>query len=144
MYKCKHFEIYELVSKKVYKKYGETAWQFFDEKLLRTIDLIRDLFDAAITINDWQWGGNFQQRGLRSNIDNIVKDHTNNNLLYCSAHCYGQAVDFDIEGYTAEEVRQYLKENKEFLPYPIRLENNVSWVHLDIRDTGSKVYIFNA
>jgi hypothetical protein len=54
----------------------------------------------------------------------------------------GQAVDFDIEGMVAEEVRQWLIARKSFLPYPIRLEEGVSWVHLDIQDTGQKIYLF--
>jgi hypothetical protein len=34
---------------------------------------------------------------------------------------------------TAEEVRQWIIEHAEELPYPVRLERGVSWVHMDTR-----------
>lgn len=141
--KSKHFIIQELVSEKVWVKYSETAWQFIDPRLLITLDYIREAFNRPITINDWNRLGNFEQRGLRTNLDAIVKRRTNQNKLYCSAHCFGQAADFDVKGLTAEEVRQWLIFNSDSLPYPIRLEAGVNWVHLDVRDTGEKVYLFN-
>jgi len=142
MKKCKHFKIYELVSKQVYEKYGETSWQFFDPRLLMTIDWIRERLNKSITINNWEWGGGFSQRGLRENTSEIVRDKTNRDLIYLSGHVLGMAVDFDVEGMTAQEVRDWLEENKDELPYAIRLEKDVIWVHLDVRDTGVKIYKF--
>jgi hypothetical protein len=46
------------------------------------------------------------------------------------------AVDFDVTGMKAEEVRKWIKDNQIFLPYPIRLEEDVNWVHLDVRSDG--------
>jgi hypothetical protein len=64
--------------------------------------------------------------------------------MYVSPHMTGQGVDFDVQGLLAEEVRQWLIKNPNLLPYPIRLEAGVSWVHLDTRDTGiQKVTLFN-
>ena len=60
-----------------------------------------------------------------------------------SAHVEGQAVDFSVKGMTAAEVRKWLKQHEDRLPYPIRLEDGVKWVHCDVRDAGVKVYIFN-
>jgi len=142
MYKCIHFELYELVSKQVYDRYGETAWQFFDEKLLRTIDWIRETIGKPITINNWFWGGDFDERGLRCNLDPIVKGKTNNNKIYLSAHVLARAVDFDVSAMTAHEVRKWLIENKSGLPFNIRLEKDVNWVHLDTYDKGVKIYLF--
>lgn len=144
--KSKYFKIYELVSDKVYTIYGERAWQFFDHRLIETIDYIKELFKVPITINDWEWRGNFKQRGLRENTCQIVKDKTNNNITYLSAHVLGMAVDFDVKGYTAEQVRQKIIEVQDQLPHPIRLEKNVSWIHLDVMidkiEKGKRVYIF--
>ena len=50
----------------------------------------------------------------------------------------GTAVDFDVQGMSAEEVRKWIERNKVLLPYPIRLEEGVNWVHLDMRNDGSK------
>lgn len=140
--KSNYFKIYELVSRQVYQKYGQTAWQFFDPRLLETLDFLREKLAARIIINDWFWDGNLQQRGLRCNLDPIVAAKTNARQLYCSAHCYGQAADFDVEGMTAQEVRDWLLHTED-LPHPIRLEDGVNWVHIDVRNTGKTVYLFN-
>ena len=50
---------------------------------------------------------------------------------YLSAHVLGAAFDFDVEGMLAEETRQWIEKNKADLPYPVRLEKNTTWVHLD-------------
>ena len=89
-------------------------------------------------INTWSSGGKFSQRGLRCNICDLVKSKTLSNRLYLSAHMQGTAVDFDVQGMSAEEVRKWIERNKVLLPYPIRLEEGVNWVHLDMRNDGSK------
>lgn len=142
MKKCKHFEIYELVSKQVYLKYGETAWQFFDPRLLEMLDWLREKLDRSITVNDWYWGGKFQQRGLRCNLDPMMVAKTQAGKIYCSPHPLGQGVDFDVKGMTAQEVRTWLIKHQEELPFAIRLEDGVNWVHLDVRNVGVKLYLF--
>lgn len=141
--KAKHFELYELVSKQVYDKYGATAWQFFDPRLIENLDWIRETINKPITINDWFWGGNFDERGLRCNMDEMMVAKTNKKLIYCSPHPLGQGADFDVEGMLAKNVRTWLVTNQNELPHPIRLENGVNWVHMDVRNTGKKIYIFN-
>jgi uncharacterized protein YcbK (DUF882 family) len=72
----------------------------------------------------------------------IVRDKCLSGQVYVSPHILGKAVDFDVEGMKAEEVRKWLILNRDSIPYPIRLENNVSWVHLDVEDNGTKIYLF--
>ena len=93
MYKCTHFGIKELVSSVVYQKFGENSWMFFDRTILEDLDIIRETWRNSIIINNWQWGGNLQQCGLRSNLDGIVKDKTRREQLYLSAHGMGKAFD---------------------------------------------------
>lgn len=93
MYKCTHFGIKELVSPIVYQKFGENSWMFFDRAILEDLDTIRETWRNSIIINNWQWGGNLQQCGLRSNLDGIVKDKTRREQLYLSAHAMGKAFD---------------------------------------------------
>ncbi len=138
----RYFSIKELVSKDVYLKYGETAWQFFDVRLLETLLFIREKLDLPITINNWHLGGEFQQRGFRENTCEIVRNRTKKNHIYCSAHVTGQAVDLDVNSMTAEDIRDWIVESQEILPHPIRLEDGVAWIHLDCRDAGKKVYLF--
>lgn len=133
-----YFNIKELVCSHVYSQFHEQSWQFLDNRLLDTLQVIRENLNKPMIINTWGLGGKFSQRGLRCNICDLVKSKTLKNKIYLSAHIQGEAVDFDVKGMTAEEVRQWIDRNKILLPHPIRLESGVNWVHLDVRNDGSK------
>jgi hypothetical protein len=144
IYKPEYFTIDELVCPHVYDKFGDIAWQFFDQRLLITLDLIRERLNKPIFINDWQVHGHIHQSGFRCIQCDLVKKAISEGRLYVSAHMTGQAADFDVEGMLADEVRLWIAKNEKILPYPIRLEAGVSWIHLDTRDAGKeKVYLFN-
>ena len=59
-----------------------------------------------------------------------------------SAHTMGKAVDFDVEDMKADEVRLWLAKNGKFLPYPIRVESGVSWVHMDVFDNNTEQHVY--
>ncbi|MEG2856305.1 hypothetical protein [Bacteroides sp.] len=130
-----YFGIQELVCKHTYQKFGDRAWQFLDTELLHTLLVLRrDVFKASMIVNNWNQGGSFSQRGLRCNICQLVSDKTKKNSIYLSAHCNGAGVDFDVSGLSAEAARKRIIEHQSLLPYPIRLEEAVTWVHIDIYD----------
>lgn len=142
-----YFGIDELVDKTVYDKYGEGAWKFIDKDALACLLVVREGLGKPITVNNWKIGGPFSQRGLRHNMSSLVKNKTR---LYLSAHIFGKAFDFDVEGMTAIEVRKWIDENADKFPCNIRLERNlgsnpISWVHLDImsHENAPKVYQFD-
>lgn len=139
--KSRYFKIEELVCPHVYAKFGEKAEMFIDERLIETLDTIKEkILGGAITVNNWKQGGEFSQRGLRCNCCQIVKEKTE---PYLSAHMLGKAVDFDVKGMSAEQARQAIIKAQVLLPYPIRMESGISWVHLDVYDGGSgKAIIF--
>lgn len=140
-----YFELHELVCPHVYKKYGEVAWQFFDSRLLTTLYRMRELMNDVITVNDWKTGGEYSQRGFRCIQCDLVKKAITEGTLYVSPHMTGQAIDFDVQGRMAEEVRKWIIEKKNIWPYPIRLEDGVNWCHMDTRDADDgKVYLFKA
>jgi hypothetical protein len=58
----------------------------------------------------------------------------------------GKAGDFTIEGMTAAEARKQIKLMADKLPVPLRMEADVSWLHIDVMPTpnGKKVYEFKA
>lgn len=141
-YRPQYFQLYELVCPEVYNKFGDRAWGFLDEKLLVTLDWIRRTLDRKITVNNWYNGGRFDERGLRCIQCKMVHDKCMQGQVYVSGHILGRAADFDVDGLEAGEVRVWLAANKDKLPYNIRLENHVSWVHLDTEDTGKKIHIF--
>ena len=109
-----YFEIAELICPHVSARFGDNAWQFFDERLLDTLYAIRRNLDLPIYVNNWAIGGNLSQRGLRCNVCALVKEKTMLDKVYMTAHMQGEAVDFDVKGMTAEEVRitHYAHSNK--------------------------------
>lgn len=133
-----YFDIGELVCRDVYDKFGEGAWQFFDGRLLETLLVVREKLGKPVYVNNWQWGGILTQRGLRCNVCPLVREKTKLQKVYVSAHLQGTALDFDVKGMDASEVRQWIGKNQILLPYPVRLESDVPWVHLDLRNDGSK------
>ena len=144
MYEPIYFDLKELVCKQVYDHYGKVAWSFFDEKLLRTMDIIRQKTGKAIYVNNWDAGGQFDERGLRCLKCSLNANAFLEGRMYMSPHTRGCACDFDILGMLAEESRQWIIKNQVLLPYPIRLEAGVNWVHLDTVYLGlGKVITFN-
>ena len=145
-----YFGASELVDSTVYSKYGENSFKFIDTDLLHCLVVVREGLGKPMTINNWKSGGKFSQRGLRTNISNIVKRKSDAGRLYLSAHLFGKAVDFDVKGMIAEEVRMWIKDNANLFPCKIRLEHNmkgkpINWVHLDTidEDKNAKVYLFD-
>ena len=139
--KAKYFTLFELVCPHVLAKYGERAWMFLDSKLIINLDTIRERINRPIFVNT----GNLTQRGLRCPQCQIVHDKFEAGEIYMSAHTMGKAVDFNVRDIEADVMRLWLAKNGHLLPYPIRLENDVSWVHMDVFEsfTDQKVYIFN-
>lgn len=145
-----YFAIYELVGPYTYKAHGDRAWKFFSTEALHALLITRKGIDKPMTVNTWFWGGKFSQRGLRSNIQNIVRQITKSLKLYLSGHVLGEAFDFDVEGMTASEVRGWILDNRELYPMKIRLEhlkngNEINWVHMDTiqEEHNPDVYFFN-
>lgn len=138
-----YFSIDDLVCPHAYKNHGERAWQFLDTELLETILIVRrDIIKTGMIVNT----ARLTQRGLRCNICQIVKEKTAKGISYVSAHVNGAGIDFDALDMTAQQVRSRIAANSDKLPYPIRLEANVDWVHIDIYDSfsGQKITYFNS
>lgn len=124
----KYFSLKELVPKTVYDRFGDNSWEFFTPEILSTLNDIRILFDSIIMVNTWSWGGNFHYRGFRP------IDYYEGTLSF-SQHIRGNAIDFDVKWFTADEVRKELIKQKQQnkLPYLTGVEENVNWVHIDCR-----------
>lgn len=148
-----YFDLEELVCKHVYDKYGDIAWSWFDPRLLETVHWIREKMNTPMFANDWKQGGSivngkrkiYSQRGLRCNQCQLVKKATKDDVIYMTSHARGQAGDFIFQGMLAEEVRQWIISKRLYLPHKIRLEDKVSWVHIDVCNlTNDRVYLFNS
>lgn len=134
-YMPQHFTVPELVPPDLYKLRGDEALIVMDARILWTLDALREHFGVPITVNNWQSGGPFQQRGFRN-------DAGTGALL--SQHRYGRAVDFDIQGITAAEFRALVKTGQligQMIHITAIEETNagqpISWVHCDCRNADT-------
>ena len=118
----RYFAIYELVDEPVFRKYRDTAWQFFDTETLHTLLVLREGINLPFTVNNWYWGGRYDERGLRVNTSPIFYNKTIKKKMYLSGHVLGKAIDFKVKGMHADDVRQWIVENQDLLPCKIRLE----------------------
>lgn len=136
MYRCKHFKIHELVPHQVYVDRREKAWSLLDDRALRAIDFLRDLY-GPITINNWYWGGQFKDSGLR------VWDSTVGSKY--SQHRFGRGFDLKFRHISADSVRKYLLKTKN-IPYITALELDTdSWLHIDCRNNNTgKILTFSS
>lgn len=122
------FRVEELVDKATFSIFGDNAKTLFRPVLLFTIEQIRKRFEKPLIINNWSFGGEYQYRGYRPA-----------NYKHCSLysqHRFGNAVDFNIDGVTATEVREDIKNNPLISTYYYitAVEKDVSWVHIDFRN----------
>jgi hypothetical protein len=140
-----YFDRDEIFCPEVYHKYGEFAWNFLDVRLSITLEAIRMRLNKAIYVNDYSVHGKFTQRGFRCVQCQLMTDVYKSGELFTDPHALGKAIDFDVQGMVASEVREYLLKNKNLWPYPFRLENSVSWCHLDLYNNNynDKVIFFN-
>lgn len=141
----KYFKISELVCPHCVQTFGDNAWQFLSTELLSIIYILRTkIIKKPMIVNTAS--GSLTQRGLRCNICQLCKDKTSKNKIYVSAHQLGKAIDFSVNGMTAEEVRNLIRSNIDEFECPIRLERNVNWVHIDAYtiDGKTKLVEFSA
>lgn len=133
---ARFFDIRELVSKAVYDKHQTGAWRLFDPRLLETLLVLRrDILRVPLVCNNWRSGGNLQQRGLRENVCQIVKEKTAAGSLYVSAHTLGKAVDLSSPSMSADDMRRTIKNYADMLPWPVRIEKKEgapTWLHIDV------------
>ena len=136
-YRCKHFKIQELVSKRVYKDRGEKAWELLDSRALETLDTLRELFDFSLTVNSWSWGGPRQFSGLRTYGTKYYSKY--------SQHSFGRAFDVVSDHMSAEDMRTIIFNNQESFPYIRAIELGTSWLHFDVRNArgeDEKIFTF--
>lgn len=125
-----YFRIGELVCNHIYNKFKDQAWMFLSTPLLHTLLVLRtEIINLPMIVNT----STLKQRGMRCNMCPLVKAKTG---PYISAHVTGNGIDFTCNTKSAEEIRNIIKANQDKLPYKIRLEDNVNWVHFDCYDPG--------
>lgn len=134
------FSIEELACPHSIRKFGDKTWNFFQLPILANLLVIRrDIIKKPMYCN----GNGLTQRGLRCNLCELVKSAKD---VYLTQHGMGNAFDLTSPDYTAEQMRQMIAANADKLPFPMRMEADVNWLHIDClpHPGNSKVYIFKA
>ena len=145
LYIPKHFRIEELVYPGFYEAHkhrGNLIWLAFDVRVLVTADRLRERY-GPITVNDWLWGGAFEESGLRA-----MSTKTGSEL---SQHKYGRALDCKFRDCTADEVRADMRVGGCFKPHTyvdttfefitcIEEFKGMSWFHFDVRNHDARKY----
>ncbi len=129
IYKPKNFRIEELVPENVFKVRGEKCWELLSERLLRSLQEIREYVNRPMILNDWLWKGNRQNQVLR------VSDYYES--VSYSQHLRGYAADVLIEGMGPRESRELIiqMKRKGKIEFVTAIEDKVDWLHFDCRET---------
>ena len=122
----KFFQAYELVPPDIYHLKKNKCFELIDVRVLVTLDGLREMFGPC-TVNDWHWGGQLEQSGLRT-TDAPEFSPT-------SQHTFGRAMDCKFKKASAAEVRQFVIKNRQSFPHITFLESDVDWFHFDVRNT---------
>lgn len=137
----KYFDIKELVSSRVYNKYGDNAVELLNSKALKMLENVREILDVPLICNNWAAGGNRNYCGYREPECTIGAKG--------SFHRKALAFDLISKYMTAAEMRDKLEQNQDKLIYPIRVEKwdnkgEINWLHIDISPNthGKKLYFF--
>lgn len=136
----KYFKIQELVCPHTYEKWKDSSWNFLDTDLLTVLLILRrDILKVPFVINDYVFKGKNTQRGIRCNCCQLVKSKSS---AYLSMHIFGKAFDIVSAKMSATQMRALIKANATKLPCNVRIESNVSWLHIDVMDMDRKIYEF--
>lgn len=140
MYRCVFFDIKELVSPIVYNKWGNQAWMFFDEQVLKDLDYIRETYKSPIIINNWNTG--LKQCGLRSNMDEMVKSKK---TLYLSAHCLSKGFDLHCAYGHNSKLWQHcynliLKGKLKAFKRLENIKDTPTWTHIDSFQSNTIIF----
>jgi hypothetical protein len=148
----KHFKPYELVSRKIYFDMNDSCLSLFEPKALIMLDDFHEFIHAVVTVNNWFWGGDLQHRGARSLQEQIEINpgHPHGMHVYdLEKGIKCRAFDMTISGMRAEDVRHIIltRQNDSLLSEITRLENHVSWVHIDCMPLPAgieRIHLFEA
>ncbi|MGL5023737.1 MAG: hypothetical protein ACRC5S_10565 [Cetobacterium sp.] len=146
MYRCKYFKIQELVCPHVYKKYGDKAWEFFNEDFLKDLDTVREVLGVPIIINNWHIKGQYKESGNRCPFCSIVAKKIANKELNMSMHNLCQAFDLKPKGLEIKKAIDMIMDNVHRFKVIKRIENpdhTPTWLHIDTKGHHKGIKIFN-
>lgn len=137
--RSKFFKIHELVPRDLFETIHEDVlWRMIPTEIIETIDKLKETFsNGSMTINNYFWDSDREWSGLR----------TKGSPYYSSGsqHTLFNAIDAVFSDYKAEDVRSYILSHQSRFLHITRLEDEVEWLHFDIKETGnSAIVLFRA
>jgi hypothetical protein len=123
--KSEFFKLKELVPEYHIKKMGdEAAWGLLHSRLLHTLDTLRSTLGYSMIINT----RDMQHRGYRPKGCGVGRS--------TGAHYLGMAADIDFysgnKKIDPNRIRKLIMDNRDKFPAIIGIEDEVSWVHIDV------------
>ncbi|MCK5607863.1 hypothetical protein KAR91_38645 [Candidatus Pacearchaeota archaeon] len=138
-YVPKYFKVHEFVPYRDYREWGEGAWRFIDDRLPRVADWIRSQV-GPMFINTYVC----MPRGIRDNSG--LRYPGSPFYSRHSQHSSGRAFDAVFRNVTAGDVRELIRDRWPVrgLGFSITMEEDVSWLHVDLRYNKELVNFFKA
>ena len=138
MYKPEHFKIQELVDRKTFEEYGESAWMFLNPLVLMSLEGLRLFLESPIIVNNWTIGGKYEFSGFRPRACNVGADY--------SQHRFGNAFDVKCQKFTPIEILQKIMNNQDnsLFQYITTIEDTAytpSWTHIDCRNIPNRIKV---
>lgn len=144
---AKNFDIREFVPESLWKDKGKAAAWYVSPTVIHLAQFYKDFFsnyfeeEVTVTINDWLWGGNFQERGWRypdTDFGSPLSFHRGGlcTAFDCEIHRKESGIEINparIHSIILKHEKTFMKEglttleSKKFAP---------GWTHSDHRPTG--------
>jgi hypothetical protein len=123
-----HFTVKELVDPETVKAMGEKrAANTVHQVLVDTLEDLKTALDgASITINSYEWGGNYRYSGVRP--------HTYKEGATFSSHRYGNTADCKFKTLTPVWVQRFIMKHQDDFPNIVRMEDAAitkTWLHIE-------------
>lgn len=140
-----HFYLDEFWDKLTYITYDkETLMQKLNMEFIEDLEKLRNDLDVPVTINNWWNRGIYQWRGARNENSSVFSEHSMHTCRVSHVQEVLQAVDFSCP-IVSMDVRKYIIQNHLNYPSFKRMEDGVSWVHVDTKECGHEgIYLFKA
>ena len=150
----KYFDLEELLSESIISNYGQKGLQFMDIKCLQTLVGIREWFKYPVFVNNWKYLKDnkiknqvvFDSRICRFPDDESYTEGSEHSVKIGSNGLIvkkSRAIDYDVKGFTAAEVRTVIKANKNTKPFDIIMRIELSnWNHNDFKPIANRIVEF--
>lgn len=138
VYKPHWYKPEEFLPPAVHTRFGDAGLMFVDNRMLWTMDAIREYFapHSPVNVNTWCFGGNLVGRGFRMPDYGVP-----NGRGWLSQHKLGRGIDFNIDGIPSDEVFQEITThpNEPAFGFITRIEHpdlTPTWTHIDNANTN--------